>query len=144
MPSYYHLKAVSLAARLLAKPGHLTLLNCLKPCQALGALVQIPQRRLLQSSTRTEPRQDCHDSAYRVIQLPHQCSGCGALAQTSDDEELGFYSLGRRSVKAFLYANTRQNRIKSDEVQNIESLQKSKGEILGSTRIHSSIPLREY
>jgi hypothetical protein len=34
--------------------------------------------------------------------LPQQCSGCGALSQTVDESEPGFFDLKRKSVKLYL------------------------------------------
>lgn len=40
-------------------------------------------------------------SPVLASKLPQQCSGCGALSQTVNSHEPGFYSLTRRSVKSY-------------------------------------------
>ncbi|TVY85238.1 Mitochondrial genetic interactor of prohibitins [Lachnellula suecica] len=40
--------------------------------------------------------------APRQKHLPSQCAGCGALSQTSIQDEAGFYTLTRKSVKEYL------------------------------------------
>lgn len=39
------------------------------------------------------------------LELPILCTGCGAYAQTYDQEKPGFYTLNRKSVKDFLQGN---------------------------------------
>ena len=43
------------------------------------------------------------DQAKRLgARLPLQCAGCGALSQTVDNDEPGFYNLKRKTVKEYI------------------------------------------
>lgn len=50
------------------------------------------------STPAIEPYLDSHP-LEAISHLPGQCSGCGALSQTSDPAEPGFYTLTRKSVQ---------------------------------------------
>jgi hypothetical protein len=111
-----------------------------QPC----AFVHRPQKRILQSSTRIGPGQIRHDSVYKVTRLPRQCSGCGAFSQTSNDKEAGFYSLSRKSVRAFLGAFRKPSIINSlAEGEIIETLQNVDKETVEALTAHASAPLCE-
>ncbi len=43
-----------------------------------------------------------HNTDRCLLRLPQQCPGCGAHSQAHDDQEPGFYSLERRSVKTYV------------------------------------------
>jgi hypothetical protein len=60
------------------------------------------QRRLLHLSTSNAKDTSPFSAPISVERLPTQCPGCGALAQTVFEQEPGFYSLKRRSVKDFV------------------------------------------
>ncbi|KAF7883266.1 uncharacterized protein EAF02_005186 [Botrytis sinoallii] len=64
------------------------------------------QRRYVQSQAQTQVQDTSESSsiasAQAVARLPSQCAGCGALSQTTVEDEAGYYSLTRRSVKDFL------------------------------------------
>ena len=60
-----------------------------------------------------------------VNKLPHQCSGCGALTQTLDKDEPGFFDLKRKSVKQYLMGIPGATESKEDVVFR-ESIQRAK------------------
>lgn len=64
------------------------------------------QRRYVQSQAQSQdqdtPKSSSIASGQAVARLPSQCAGCGALSQTTVEDEAGYYSLTRRSVKDFL------------------------------------------
>lgn len=51
-----------------------------------------------------------------VNKLPLQCSGCGALTQTLDKDEPGFFDLKRKSVKQYLVGTSEAGPSKEAEV----------------------------
>lgn len=75
-------------------------------------------------------------------QLPIQCTGCGAYAQTSNEKEAGFYSLSRNSVKAFLQGKDipedLQSRRKQEEEIVLKALQNADNELASSLNIDIS------
>ncbi len=62
--------------------------------------------RLPYSDANLLPKETLEDPIKNSSRLPRQCAGCGAFSQTSDNGEPGYYSLSRRSVKAFLTPGT--------------------------------------
>lgn len=85
------------------------------------------QRRFVQSQAEVEVEDDVQDisentsiaSAQALTKLPSQCAGCGASSQTTIEDEPGFYSLTRRSVKEYLgtsYSAKRKKASAEDEV----------------------------
>lgn len=48
--------------------------------------------------------------------LPPQCAGCGALSQTADANEPGFFDLKRRSVKEYLTGKADEGRSSEDAI----------------------------
>ncbi|KAB8290295.1 hypothetical protein EYC80_011159 [Monilinia laxa] len=77
------------------------------------------QQRCIQSQAQEIPESSSIVSAQAVAKLPSQCAGCGALSQTIIENEAGFYSLTRRSVKEYLgasYMAKKTKAIAEDEV----------------------------
>jgi len=99
------------------------------------------QTRLLHSKSPPTCYEARSDPVGNFMQLPQQCTGCGALSQTLDSQEPGFYSLGRRSVKAFLTGASEPTIAKnSSEYELIEaSLQKADVNIVKS--LHLDVPV---
>ncbi|KAI0014629.1 hypothetical protein F4780DRAFT_771858 [Xylariomycetidae sp. FL0641] len=58
--------------------------------------------------------------------LPHQCSGCGALSQTSEPTQPGYYDLNRKAVRKYVEGDqpTRisreEDRILEDALKNVD------------------------
>ena len=48
--------------------------------------------------------------------LPPQCAGCGALSQTVDADEPGFFNLKRRSVKEYLAGKPDEGQSSEDAI----------------------------
>ncbi|KAK4181086.1 hypothetical protein QBC36DRAFT_318568 [Triangularia setosa] len=64
-------------------------------------------RRLHEHSGSTEYTSDAPESTTSIAGtpkkiLPPQCTGCGALSQTSVPDEAGYYDLSRRAVRQYL------------------------------------------
>lgn len=55
----------------------------------------------------------------KLARLPLQCAGCGGLSQTSFELEPGFYSLSRKSVKAYLEDPSETKGVGSAEEEDI-------------------------
>lgn len=74
--------------------------------------------------------------------LPIQCTGCGAYAQTNNEEEPGFYSLNRNAVKAFLQgegiAEDIQLRRQQEEDILLQALQNADRELAASLNLDVS------
>ncbi|KAI1193179.1 hypothetical protein F5X97DRAFT_315084 [Nemania serpens] len=47
--------------------------------------------------------------------LPRQCTGCGALSQTSDPHQAGYFDLNRKAVKAYLGTDESFGRSRSED-----------------------------
>ncbi|KAI1189038.1 hypothetical protein F5B17DRAFT_393316 [Nemania serpens] len=47
--------------------------------------------------------------------LPRQCTGCGALSQTSDPHQPGYYDLNRKAVKVYLGIDKPSGRSRSED-----------------------------
>lgn len=63
--------------------------------------------------------------ASKLAKLPAQCTGCGAFAQTVDDDEAGYFNLKRKSVREFLQTKSRRVRRESEEQVVKESLKRA-------------------
>jgi hypothetical protein len=102
------------------------------------------RKRSLHSIARTKEAN--HGSIQKVLQLPQQCAGCGALSQTFNSQEPGFYSLSRRSVKAYLTGEyeagvgTRS----SDSPVVEEALRKVDSEVLRTLKLDMPHPGEDY
>ncbi|KAF7873936.1 hypothetical protein EAF04_002608 [Stromatinia cepivora] len=66
------------------------------------------QRRYVQLQVQPQaqaleiPESTSNASAQALAKLPSQCAGCGALSQTTVEDEAGYFSLTRRSIKEYL------------------------------------------
>jgi len=91
------------------------------------------QRRFLHLSESHKPDISHEAPPAKSAKLPLQCAGCGALSQTQFDQEPGFYSLSRKSVKEYLEGPSSHSKVDSaeDEVLNA-SLRNANPEILKS------------
>lgn len=58
--------------------------------------------RCLHTQPLDTPFSNATNPPTALPQLPQQCGGCGALSQTSDPAEPGFYTLTRKSVQSHL------------------------------------------
>lgn len=87
------------------------------------------QRRLLNLKTKNTAKSLQNLASHGLRKLPEQCAGCGALSQTVDMEQPGFYSLTRRSVREFIEQQSDLRTFVEEEVINA-SLQSLDGEIL--------------
>lgn len=75
------------------------------PQHPFGSCALQSQRRQVHTESADRPAPSAVIGANRTlntIRLPLQCAGCGALSQTSEKQEPGYYDEGRRSVKAYL------------------------------------------
>jgi hypothetical protein len=79
-------------------------------CKSGYAQQELP--RLFHSDVHSLPQETSNNSIQNLASLPRQCAGCGAFSQTSDNGEPGFYSLGRKSVRAFLAPGTDSKNVK--------------------------------
>ncbi len=59
-------------------------------------------------------------------QLPAQCAGCGALSQTSDPGEPGFYTTTRKSLQTCLHGGPRSSTEKGEQLE-AEALKAASG-----------------
>jgi hypothetical protein len=78
-----------------------------RPTQASVPRSQLPSQRsrYLHTETCSEPSLSDKLHASEVANLPTlptQCAGCGALSQTSEPDEPGFFTLSRRTVQTYL------------------------------------------
>ncbi len=74
--------------------------------RALGTTISaIPALPECQTSISSATLQNDTPALTRAMALPITCSGCGALNQTVNPGEAGFYSITRKSVKAFIAQN---------------------------------------
>lgn len=75
------------------------------------------------------------ESYAQDTRLPLQCSGCGALSQTVNKDEAGYYSLSRRNVRAFMgnLDEKSSQRQKEEEVVQ-EALRKVGGDVAETLR----------
>ncbi|KAI9681390.1 MAG: hypothetical protein M1817_002673 [Caeruleum heppii] len=74
-----------------------------QPFPAVAPIVRTPLARLLHAiPSETRSSQDIAPSDRGRRALPTSCPGCGALTQTREPAEAGFYTLTRGSVKAFV------------------------------------------
>ncbi|KAI9644292.1 Mitochondrial ribosome small subunit biogenesis protein [Ciborinia camelliae] len=76
-------------------------------------------RRYIQSQAQEIPETSSIVTEQALTKLPSQCAGCGALSQITVQDEAGFYSLTRRSVKEYLgtsYSGKRTKATAEDEV----------------------------
>ncbi|RDW75588.1 hypothetical protein BP5796_06409 [Coleophoma crateriformis] len=99
----------------------------------------IQRRHASSAIPRTDSSTIALPQPKSLRKLPQQCAGCGALSQTVDAEEPGYYSLGRRSVKDFLVDKSAQKGKEESAVveaafQNINS------EVLGSLGLEQLKP----
>jgi hypothetical protein len=95
----------------------------------LNLSLQVPQRRLVHSAAEqisSIPQNDTNIQQMRnelreaslIKKLPPQCSGCGALSQTVDKNEPGFFDLvrQRKSVKKYLAGTTEATKSMEDRI----------------------------
>lgn len=86
------------------------------------------RRNQATSPSPTEDPQAIQGSTHKESLLPLACSGCGALSQTVDSSQAGFYNLSRSAVKAFLKQGAKET---SDEnIAFSEALQNANTSIL--------------
>ncbi len=127
---------MSKASKDLITPGHLNkaipaflcpiFLRTFEPC--LGSRIQRRPQGTSSPAWQSLPRfgtdgslvasQDGTPPSIQSVSLPGACSGCGAVSQTANSAEAGFYSTQRRSVRHYL---TRQ-RISRLQVREPEDL----------------------
>lgn len=67
-----------------------------------STVAQLQQSRCAHTEAVRERASHQSAAPSDVSLLPLQCAGCGALSQTSEANEPGFFSLTRRMVKDFL------------------------------------------
>jgi hypothetical protein len=74
--------------------------------------------------------------------LPIQCTGCGAFAQTTSEGEPGFYTLGRKNVRAFLLGESLtddgQNWRKQKNEVLLKALENADSELAASLNIDTT------
>lgn len=101
--------------------------------------------RLSHSSSLLLPKEGQNDSIQSFVRLPRQCTGCGAFSQTSHNGEPGFYSLSRRTVRAFLEPrNESENTKRVSEREIVETSLRSLGdEVLKSLNFNVPAPAGE-
>ncbi|KAI1878844.1 hypothetical protein JX265_003021 [Neoarthrinium moseri] len=97
--------------------------------------------RQAQAATTTQPTgmPDTTDVAKPIRKLPAQCTGCGALSQTSHSDQPGYYDLGRKAVRTYVgleqpkVRDRRQEEREEDEVfrKSIRSVDLAELEKLG-------------
>lgn len=75
-----------------------------RPLHQLRVSRKLPQdrSRYLHSHAQAAAEPYKCSSHTDVTSLPAQCAGCGAVAQTVDANDAGYYNLNRRTVKAYL------------------------------------------
>ena len=71
-----------------------------------------PRTRRLHIEAARGPEKQPFQTSPGPHALPWSCPGCGALTQTVDPNEAGFYTITRKSVKAFI-----SNHIGSDSTE---------------------------
>lgn len=100
------------------------------------------QQRLLHLKSSKPGGYAIPDSFSSKTSLPQQCGGCGALSQTVDRQDPGFYSITRRSVKNYLnggYCDELKDSQKQLENQIFQaSLQSLDGQLLQSLSIDTT------
>jgi hypothetical protein len=86
-------------------PGILRITH-LQPSQHSPKLAQslprAPQRRQITSNTFNGPISLSTGPGPLLESLPQQCPGCGALSQTVDQDQPGFYTRSRKAVRNYL------------------------------------------
>jgi hypothetical protein len=86
-------------------PGILRITH-LQPSQRSLKLAQplrrAPQRREITSNTSNGPISLSTGPGTLLESLPQQCPGCGALSQTVDQDQPGFYTRNRKAVRNYL------------------------------------------
>lgn len=87
-------------------------------------------RRCTQAAARaqTEEPQTAHSSKLDETLLPLSCSGCGALAQTVDSSQAGFYTITRPAIKTYLRHGAKE--VTSENAAFSEAVQKADSNIL--------------
>ncbi|RDW82254.1 hypothetical protein BP6252_03366 [Coleophoma cylindrospora] len=103
----------------------------------------IQRRHASSAIPRTDSSKIALPEAKSLRKLPQQCAGCGALSQTVDSEEPGYYSLGRRSVKDFLVDKSAQ-KSKEESAVVEAAFQNINSEVLGSLGLQQLKPAGEY
>jgi hypothetical protein len=63
----------------------------------------IPEAAPSAAAPTETPAPVVQDAAAPARRIPLTCSGCGAFTQTSDADQLGYYDLNARRVKAWLH-----------------------------------------
>ncbi|KAI1323512.1 hypothetical protein F5Y16DRAFT_344842 [Xylariaceae sp. FL0255] len=82
------------------------------------------------ASTSIDPESDTAATTLALRpalrKLPHQCSGCGALSQTSTPNQPGYYDVKRNAVKRWLgaderrYQSRQEDKIFEDAMKNLD------------------------
>ena len=106
-------------------------------------LLQPSQHRAIHLGTSNVAEAHNSDIPVALERLPTQCPGCGALTQTAFDEEPGFYSLNRRSVREFIEHPS--SKISAEDAIVEAALQKAENEAVAKefSTEHSGFGKRE-
>lgn len=73
------------------------------------------------------------------LELPILCTGCGAYAQTYDQEKPGFYTLNRRSLKAFLQGKDEGSRKREEDEIVLKALQSADSNLIESLGLDGTL-----
>jgi len=114
---------------------------------ALRKLTQPSRRRLLHHDSQSILSQVQQGSPYGFARLPQQCAGCGSLSQTVEENEPGFYTLSRRSVKEYIgdIVHIKASRSLSEDQIVEASLQNVEDNVLGRHKLEMpSSPCRFF
>lgn len=97
-----------------------------------SSLLKVQQRCLHLDNSKVAPA-----NPSLKLELPILCTGCGAYAQTYDEEKPGFYSLNRKSIKAFLQGKNISEISRRREEDNLvlKSLQNADSKLVESLNI---------
>ena len=96
------------------------------PRNRLTYTISLHQRKLhtIRNETSFSPPKPAENSTRTTAtgspsllsRLPPQCSGCGALTQTIDKDEPGYFDVNRKSIKQFLAGTSHDYASQSDKV----------------------------
>lgn len=81
--------------------------RCIAPAQVRENCVQ---KRQIRIEARHIPTVDQPVATPALLELPLQCPGCGAYTQSNIPENAGYYSVTRKSVRAYLAQHRRDLR----------------------------------
>lgn len=62
------------------------------------------------------PRSALSNSPSSIRPLQQQCSGCGALSQTADKDQAGYYNIKRKSVNIYLHGGSTKKSSEEDAI----------------------------